>query len=375
MSPIPPHDLQRGTDSGRSFLPVYYHAIFFVAAALLVMHALTGFLKVSVRGIDPLLLGIEASLALIAVIGAEMERHRHCEPKPTSGAFLAVLGVVQTALCMRTGGLASPYYVFVASTAVFAGIALRGVQTAYVAAVLSVAYILGVRFAADVPSGMNEAEVATALAVHVAFLALSAALAGYVARRQRATVQTLAEESMHDPLTSLDNRRCFMKKMSGELERAQRFAWPITMLVIDLDHFKKMNDVHGHAAGDDILVEVAQLLRDTVPSLDHMARVGGEEFAVAAVAADPQHGRELAERLVRAFRGHDWTKIRPALRVTASVGIAVLPPGDRAYDPETAIHDLMERADKALYFVKQNGRDGYHVADEESAADATLLGM
>jgi diguanylate cyclase (GGDEF)-like protein len=119
-----------------------------------------------------------------------------------------------------------------------------------------------------------------------------------------------------------------------------------------------------------VLKEVASLLRDTVPTIDHIARVGGEEFAVAAVAAEPHHGRELADRLVRAFRSHPWSRIRPNLKVTASIGIAVLQPGMRAVDPATAIHGLLERADRALYHVKQNGRDGYHVSTEEASQEA-----
>lgn len=373
--PTQPHEHQGRAGPGRSFLAVHYHATFFVAAALLVLHATTYLLGVSGRGLDPVLLGIEASLALVAVIGSEMERNRKTDPKPLSGAFLTVLGLIQVALCMRTGGLSSPYYVTLAGTAVFAGITLPGAQTAGTTGILCVGYVLGVRFVADPSVGLDTSDGAIALAVHVAFLGFAAALAWKVARRQRDTVRTLAEESMKDPLTSLDNRRCFTKKMTGELERAQRFAWPITMLVIDLDHFKRMNDIHGHAAGDAVLVEVAQLLRENVPSIDHIARIGGEEFAVAAVAADPAHGRELADRLVRAFRMHDWTVIRPGLKLTASIGVAVLPPGSRAYDPESAIRDLMERADKALYMVKQGGRDGFRIYGEESPEDASLLGM
>jgi diguanylate cyclase (GGDEF)-like protein len=364
---VPP-DFQRSAN-GRSFLALYFQATFFLAAALLGLHTATTLIRPAGHAFDPILLGIEGTLALIAAIGSEVERNRS-QNQPPLGWFLATLGAIQAALCVRTGGLASPYFVTICSTGVFAGLTLGMVRATYVTGAIGLFYVLGVRFLARAPLGMDDTEFATAITVHVLFLVMASALAGHVARRQRQTVATLAEESMRDPLTSLENRRSFMKKMTGELHRAERFSWPITMLVIDLDHFKKMNDLHGHAAGDAVLKEVANLLRDTVPTIDHIARVGGEEFAVAAVAAEPHHGRELADRLVRAFRGHPWSRIRPNLKVTASIGIAVLQPGMRAVDPATAIHALLERADRALYHVKQNGRDGYHVSTEEASQEA-----
>jgi diguanylate cyclase (GGDEF)-like protein len=136
-----------------------------------------------------------------------------------------------------------------------------------------------------------------------------------------------------------------------------------------------MNDMYGHGIGDSVLVEVARLLKETVPSIDHTARVGGEEFAVAAVAAEPQHGRELADRLVRAFRSHDWSRVQHGLKVTVSIGVAILPPGQRHGDAEIAIRNLMERADRALYHVKQHGRDGYQVAGEEHMVVPPAVGV
>jgi diguanylate cyclase (GGDEF)-like protein len=366
-----PLDLQRNAN-GRSFLALYFQATFFLAAALLGLHTATTLIRPAGHRFDPILLGIEGSLALFAAIGSEIERNRSPNQAPV-GWFLATLGALQAGLCVRTGGLSSPYFVTIVSTGVFAGLTLGMVRATYVTGAIGLSYVLGVRFLADSPPGMDDTEIATAITVHVLFLVLASALAGHVARRQRQTVATLAEQSMRDPLTSLENRRSFMKKMTGELHRAERFSWPITMLVIDLDHFKKMNDVHGHAAGDAVLVEVANLLRDTVPTIDHIARVGGEEFAVAAVAAEPHHGRELADRLVRAFRGHNWSRVRPGLKCTASIGIAVLQPGVRSVDPDTAIRSLLERADRALYHVKQNGRDGYHVSGEEWTQEAPTV--
>jgi diguanylate cyclase (GGDEF)-like protein len=107
---------------------------------------------------------------------------------------------------------------------------------------------------------------------------------------------------------------------------------------------------------------VAELLRENVGTLDHVARVGGEEFAVAAVAAEPYHGRDLADRIVRAFRSREWSRIRPGLAATVSIGVAVLEASKGVGNPAEVISQLMQRADRELYVVKQNGRDGYHVA-------------
>ena len=349
----------------KSLLTFYYHATFFLASALLGMHTILSLVSGSGMEAGPILLGTEGALALLAMIGSEMERGRS-RTKPPSGVFLTVLGLLQIALCVWTGGISSPYFLLVGSTTVFAGMALSTAKTTYVTSVLAYAYVIGVWFVAEegVPRGW--AEKFTAVLVHVAFLVLAAVLSSRVARSQRREVEVLSGQSMTDPLTSLDNRRAFLKKMESELLRAERFSWPITMLILDLDHFKKMNDEYGHASGDAVLVEVGRLLVDTVGPVDHIARVGGEEFAVAAVAAEPHYGRDLADRIVRAFRARNWSKVKPGLKVTVSVGVAVLPPGYHSAEPTNVLREIMERADRALYHVKQHGRDNFHVSSEDS---------
>jgi diguanylate cyclase (GGDEF)-like protein len=338
-------------------LTFYYHSVFFLAAALLGMHALLYF--ATSQGVESglLLLGVEASLAILGVIGAELERSRKRNP---SGAFLATLGILQTALCVWTGGLASPYFVLVAATCVFAGQALTTARAAYVTTFLVCAYVAGVRFVAT-RTPMPEAEFVTAITMHVTFMLLATTLSLRIASRHNLTFDTLSGQSILDPLTGIPNRRGFLKKMEEAIPRAERFAWPITLMILDLDFFKKVNDQHGHAVGDQVLCEVAQILRDYQGLDTQMARIGGEEFAVAAIA-EPHSGRELADRLVKAFRIHGWERIRPGLKVRVSIGVAVLP--IRAGEPSALIRELMERADKALYRAKQGGRDRYEFADE-----------
>ena len=353
----------------RSLLPFYFHLTFFIAAILLGLDTVLSFLRIGGDDLDPIRLGIEGVVAILAVIGGELERNQPGGSRRARALLLGALGVVLVGLTLRTGGLSSPYFVLVATTCLFAGLSLSPGSATYVTALIAVAYVGGLTYVAEtsaMPGGGGRR--LTALLVHLAFLLLTTSLASRVASRQRKTVATLEVQSMRDPLTSLDNRRSFLTKMESELKRAERFAWPITMLIIDLDHFKRMNDAYGHAMGDRVLVEVAKLLRENVGTIDHIARVGGEEFAVAAVAAEPYHGRDLADRLVRAFRTYPWGCLVPELKVTASVGVAVLPGDHVGGEPEATLAQLMERADKALYKVKQSGRDGYLVAGEEPAS-------
>ena len=360
-------------EGSKSLLTFYYQATFFLAAALLGVHASLALL--SAKGIEtgPILLGIEACLALVAVIGNEIERARAHSKKPASGGFLAIFGLLQIALCVWTGGISSPYFLLVGSTGVFAGLCLSASHSAYVATILAGAYVGGVLFLGDDPVPRTMAETFAALLIHVAFLFLATLLSSRVAHRHRQTFVELESQSMRDPLTSLENRRAFLAGMELALERAERFSWPITMLILDLDHFKKMNDEYGHASGDAVLVEVSQLLIDTVGPVDHIARVGGEEFAVAAVAAEPHYGRELADRVVKAFRSRNWSRLKPGLKVTVSIGVAVIQPDYHSSEPTTVIREIMERADRALYWVKQNGRDNFHVSVEEAPSKSPSI--
>ena len=140
--------------------------------------------------------------------------------------------------------------------------------------------------------------------------------------------------------------------------------WPIALLAIDLDHFKRVNDTFNHQVGDAVLVETARLMRDAAGPLDHVARLGGEEFAVAAVGVDERQARDLADRLVRMFRVHDWDRVQPGLeRITISVGVAVRA-ASRGLSRYIDLDALIAEADQALLRVKRNGRDGFLLAGE-----------
>jgi diguanylate cyclase (GGDEF)-like protein len=167
--------------------------------------------------------------------------------------------------------------------------------------------------------------------------------------RQRARAQSLEADTRRDPLTGLGNRRALDHQLPAVLKDAAAAGRPVSLAMLDLDHFKQINDRHGHLVGDRVLVAMAQLLRDCVRQADLIARIGGEEFLTVLPDADEARAREICERIRRQVADHDWAALAPGLAVTLSVGLASAPPYD-----ETA---LAARADEALYRAKALGRN------------------
>ncbi len=154
-----------------------------------------------------------------------------------------------------------------------------------------------------------------------------------------------------DPLTGVYNRAALHSGFQREWKLARRQDLPLSILVLDIDHFKKINDSYGHAAGDEVLVKIADCLRKTVRSSDMIFRYGGEEFVILLSNTHPKGAELLAERLRLAIRSIDCRDIAQGLRITASIGVATLNPVE-----ETA-EQLLKRADEALYQAKRQGRD------------------
>ncbi|HYH19539.1 MAG TPA: diguanylate cyclase [Azospirillum sp.] len=167
-----------------------------------------------------------------------------------------------------------------------------------------------------------------------------------------------------DPLTGLANRREFLAAAGHELARVRRYDRPATVMMFDIDHFKRINDTHGHAAGDEALRHVAAVCRERLRETDVVGRLGGEEFGVLLPETDVPAACEVAERLRAALAGAEIP--RPdggVLRLTASIGIAACIAGD------ASIEQALSRADDALYHAKRNGRNRVEVrAPELSAA-------
>jgi diguanylate cyclase (GGDEF)-like protein len=170
------------------------------------------------------------------------------------------------------------------------------------------------------------------------------------------TLEELRRLATHDPLTGLLNRREFDRILAEEEERALRFGHPLSLIMVDVDHFKAINDGHGHPVGDAVLREVARRLLGQVRTVDRVMRVGGEEFALMLMQADWPMALEVARRICEALSSEPMI-IRGAqtIAVTVSAGVASLP--QHAPSGEA----LIAAADKALYTAKAAGRNRAHV--------------
>ncbi len=175
--------------------------------------------------------------------------------------------------------------------------------------------------------------------------------------RVRDTLKSGLGAAMTDPLTGLSNRRFAMSHLAGLAERAVETGRNLAVMVLDIDHFKRINDTHGHAAGDQVLIGVAEILRRNLRAVDLVARVGGEEFLIAMPDASAKAARAAAERLRQKIASADFGSSEAgALNVTLSVGIALGATG-QVVGGKSAIEDLILSADAALYRSKAAGRN------------------
>lgn len=156
-----------------------------------------------------------------------------------------------------------------------------------------------------------------------------------------------------DPLTAVLNRRALTERLASELERVKRYETQVSLLLIDIDHFKRVNDSYGHLVGDDVLMDVGALLQSAVRSVDVVARYGGEEFVIALPETGLMGATVFAERIRELIEEHRFSHAGGSeLHLTASVGVACYPsPG-----LET-VEDLLATADQALYRAKAEGRN------------------
>ncbi|WP_421621083.1 sensor domain-containing diguanylate cyclase [Alkalilimnicola ehrlichii] len=167
-------------------------------------------------------------------------------------------------------------------------------------------------------------------------------------------VRELEERTRRDPLTGLYNRDQLFRRLQDEFTGAAVGGWPLTLVVLDLDHFKQVNDEYGHLAGDQVLRRVSAVLHDAVRGEDVVARYGGEEFVLLLPGVHWQDAQRVVRRVLERVRGTDLgLKEAPQLRVTASAGLAVQEGGRPFVDTDS----LVAAADQALYTAKNQGRN------------------
>ena len=164
--------------------------------------------------------------------------------------------------------------------------------------------------------------------------------------------ENLLSSALRDGLTKLFNKRYLMDRLDSELKFALRHETSLSLLLLDIDHFKKVNDTHGHLAGDAVLTNLAQVLGRAVRNEDVVARFGGEEFAIILRAIGIEPAMHMAERLRRLVEQTSATSGSGPLKATVSIGVAGLP-STMVKTPE----ELVEAADRALYVAKREGRN------------------
>lgn len=173
----------------------------------------------------------------------------------------------------------------------------------------------------------------------------------------RARELQVRELSRRDALTGSWNRGYLTELMEREVAVAERTGQPLSLVVVDLDFFKRINDDHGHSAGDQALIQAARYLTESIREVDHLGRYGGEEFVLLLPNCDKDNARLIAERCREALTREPIDTGRVRLQLSASFGVAT------CHGTELDIDELFRRADRALYRAKDNGRNRVEAAD------------
>jgi len=193
---------------------------------------------------------------------------------------------------------------------------------------------------------------------------------GFLAISNEYLMAQLKVQAARDPLTGVYNRRAFFTIAEHLWTRHERNDQPVSVLTLDLDYFKAVNDAHGHAVGDEALRHVVGLIQDVLRKDDLLARFGGEEFLILLADTDGDEARAVAERIRLAVEAHPLSLCGTApLRITGSLGVATTPMGQ----VRQTIHELIERADEALYRAKAEGRNRVYSADGAPSVASSAL--
>ncbi len=164
-------------------------------------------------------------------------------------------------------------------------------------------------------------------------------------------LEELKKLSITDGLTQLYNSRHFYTQLKSEIERFKRYGQQLSLLLLDIDHFKIYNDTFGHLEGDKILIRIGQIINACLRKMDTAYRYGGEEFTIVLPGTPGEEAKTVAERLRAAVAAEDFTDgDEPGSRITISIGVT-------QYCPEEPISSFVQRADQAMYQSKQNGRN------------------
>ena len=286
------------------------------------------------------LAGIVDAILIVGflALGAYVFKTRKVRLASITLSVLAVGGVLATVY------LSGPQQVFWAFPALVGVFYLIRLREAITCALITLFALIPPMLAADMPF-----ETTTALITIVITSVLAVAFS-MITNRQRTQLLQLATK---DPLTGAGNRRALDSKLRDVINAFQRTGVPASLLMLDLDHFKTVNDLLGHAAGDRILKNITKIINLRIRVTDSLYRIGGEEFVVVLEGADVKHATHLAEQLRTLV---DANELVPEHTVTISLGVAEIRDKESPYD-------WLHRADEAMYRAKDAGRNSTSVSD------------
>jgi diguanylate cyclase (GGDEF)-like protein len=170
--------------------------------------------------------------------------------------------------------------------------------------------------------------------------------------RQKTELLQQAERfSLEDSVTQVNNRRCLDVRLAADVQRARRYASPLTIAMVDIDNFKEINDRYAHTKGDEVLRRVAALMRESLRDSDYVARYGGDEFVLVFPETRLSNARLVCEMVRERIAAEDWSSIAPELKITVSLGVAERSPNTNTPDL------LLNAADRLLYRAKRHGKN------------------
>ena len=305
----------------------------------------------------------------LLALGAWRGHRRDSQGRLLAAVTVALYATTLAAFTLVTGPFAAPGWSAMLGGAVIGYVlfprwlALVGL-TWYVVLVVGMSIVLADRtwpaLDAIAPAwafaDLDHAEVVRRAVGSLALSALTFTVIAYVVDRWRDREARYLRLAETDALTGLTNRRHFLELAGRELARSRRYGSPMSLVLVDLDHFKRVNDRHGHLAGDQVLTSAARALASGLREIDVIARHGGEEFAILLPETDVEGAREVAERTCRRLAETITVVDGDEIRITASMGVASTVGGAATLD------DLLGRADRAMYGAKRAGRDRVEVA-------------